>query len=79
MSYSFLFPKASFFTKGADLAILEATANEKTAKDSEVHLSIKEATEIGKTAKEFILIHKGSPDMDKYKPKIKGSLNKHIW
>lgn len=49
------------FTKGADLAILEATANEKTAEDSEVHLSIKEATEIGKTAKEFILIHKGSP------------------
>ena len=49
------------FTKGADLAIVEATANKKTTKDSEVHLSIKEATEIGNTAKKFILIHKGSP------------------
>ncbi len=45
------------FVKGADLAILEATAKEKTAKNSEVHLSIEGATEIGKTAKEFILIH----------------------
>ncbi len=45
------------FVKGADLAILEATAKEKTIKNSEVHLSIEEATEIGKTAKEFILIH----------------------
>lgn len=49
------------FAKGADLAILEATAKEKTAKNSEVHLSIEEATEIGKTAKEFILIHEWSP------------------
>lgn len=48
------------FTEGADLAILEATAKEKTAEDSEIHLSIEEATEIGKTAKKFILIHKGS-------------------
>lgn len=45
------------FVKGADLAILEATAKEKTAKNFEVHLSIEEATEIGKTAKKFILIH----------------------
>jgi len=45
------------FVKGADLAILEATAKEKTAKNIEVHLSIEEATEIGKTAKKFILIH----------------------
>ena len=48
------------FAKDADLAILEATAKEKTAKISEVHLSIEEATEIGKTAKEFILIHRWS-------------------
>jgi ribonuclease BN (tRNA processing enzyme) len=48
------------FTEGADLAILEATMNEKTAEDSEVHLSVKEATEIGKKAKKFILIHRGS-------------------
>ena len=45
------------FAKGADLAILEATTREKIAENSEVHLSIEEATEIGKTAKEFILIH----------------------
>lgn len=45
------------FVKGADLAILEATAKEKTAKNFEVHLSLEEATEIGKTAKESILIH----------------------
>ena len=49
------------FVKGADLAILEATMKEKTAKNSEVHLSIEEATEIGKTAKKFILIHQWSP------------------
>jgi ribonuclease BN (tRNA processing enzyme) len=48
------------FTEGADLAILEATMNEKTAEDSEVHLSVNEATEIGKKAKKFILIHRGS-------------------
>ena len=45
------------FVKGADLAVLEATAKEKTAKNFEVHLSIEEATEIVKTAKKFILIH----------------------
>jgi hypothetical protein len=39
---------------------MEATANKKTPKDSEVHLSIKEATEIGSTAKKFILIHRAS-------------------
>jgi ribonuclease BN (tRNA processing enzyme) len=49
------------FTKGADLAILEATTNKKIPKNSEVHLSIKEATEIGSTAKKFILIHRASP------------------
>jgi ribonuclease BN (tRNA processing enzyme) len=48
------------FTKDADLAILEATVKEKTPKLSEVHLSIEEATEIGKTAKNFILIHQWS-------------------
>jgi len=45
------------FVKGADLAILEATAKEKAAKNFEVHLSLEEAREIGKTAKKFILIH----------------------
>lgn len=45
------------FVKGADLAILEATAKEKTAKSFEVHLSIEEAREIGKTAEKIILIH----------------------
>jgi len=45
------------FVKGADLAILEATVKEKTAKNFEVHLSLEEAREIGKTAEKFILIH----------------------
>jgi ribonuclease BN (tRNA processing enzyme) len=45
------------FAKGADLAILEATAKEKTAKNFEVHLSLEEARGIGKTAEKFILIH----------------------
>ena len=49
------------FTKDADLAILEATTKEKTVKNSEVHLSVEEATGIGKTAKKFILIHQWSP------------------
>jgi len=49
------------FVKGVDLAILEATMKEKTEKNSEVHLSIEEATEIGKTAKKFILIYQLSP------------------
>jgi ribonuclease BN (tRNA processing enzyme) len=49
------------FVEGVDLAILEATTKEKTAKNSEVHLSIEEATELGKTAKDFILIHQWTP------------------
>lgn len=49
------------FAKGADLAIIEATMNKVTAEDSEVHLSIEDAMKIGKTAKEFILVHKISP------------------
>ncbi|MBX5320992.1 MAG: hypothetical protein QHH12_03465 [Candidatus Bathyarchaeota archaeon] len=35
--------------------------NKKTTEESEVHLSIEEAMKIGKTAKEFILIHKIFP------------------
>jgi ribonuclease BN (tRNA processing enzyme) len=46
------------FVKGADLVILEATVKEKTAKNFEVHLSLEEAREIGKTAKKFILVHR---------------------
>ena len=45
------------FVKNAELAILEASAKQKTTEISEVHLSIEEARQIGKTAKEFILIH----------------------
>lgn len=45
------------FVKVADLAILEATVKEKTAKNFEVPLSLEEARESGKTAKKFILIH----------------------
>ena len=43
--------------KGADLAILEATWEEK--KDfKEIHMSEEEAIELGKAAKEFLLIHR---------------------
>jgi len=48
------------FVKGAELAILDATLREKIVEYSEVHLSVEEATEIGKTAKEFMLIHQGN-------------------
>jgi len=48
------------FVKGADLAILEATLKRKTTETAEVHLSLEEAIEIGKTAKKYILIHKVS-------------------
>lgn len=47
------------FIEGADLAIIEATTNMKMPEDSEIHLSVGEATKIGKKAKKFILIHKG--------------------
>ncbi len=45
------------FVKNADLAILEATLKLKNQAKSQVHLSVEEAIEIGKTAKEFVLIH----------------------
>jgi len=49
--------------RGADLAIIESTfATSEEATDEElkkVHLSEDLATEIGKTAKEYILVHKG--------------------
>ena len=46
------------FVKDADLAILEATLKRKTPETAEVHLSPEEAAEIGKTAKEYMLIHR---------------------
>ncbi|MGB9778870.1 MAG: MBL fold metallo-hydrolase [Candidatus Bathyarchaeales archaeon] len=48
------------FAEGADLAIIEATTNKKMPEDTEIHLSIDEATKIGKKAKKFILTHKSS-------------------
>ncbi|TET64168.1 ribonuclease Z [Candidatus Bathyarchaeota archaeon] len=53
-------PSLRMFVRNADFAILEATAKEKIVRNLEVHLSIEEATEIGKTAKEFVLIHQWS-------------------
>lgn len=48
--------------EGADLAIIEATYSGSTLKDSKyldkVHLSEDQARELGKLAKEFILVHK---------------------
>lgn len=46
------------FVKDADLAILEATLKHRTSEMAEVHLSQEEADEIGKTAKEYMLIHR---------------------
>jgi Metal-dependent hydrolases of the beta-lactamase superfamily III len=45
--------------KGTDLAILDATFKGKVTDEviSKVHLSEKKAKEVGKLAKEFILIH----------------------
>jgi ribonuclease Z len=43
------------YAEGADLAVIEATSSTGIP---EVHLSIDEAMEIGKKAKEYILIHK---------------------
>lgn len=49
--------------RGADLAIIEATFRSSDEESEEelkkVHLSEDLATEIGKTAKEYILVHKG--------------------
>lgn len=46
------------YIENADLALIEATLNEKTLETLEVHLSINEAINIGRKAKNFILIHR---------------------
>ncbi len=43
--------------KGADLAIIEATFSDDTEHVPDTHLSVSEALRIGKSAKEFILVH----------------------
>ena len=43
--------------RDADLAIIEATKKEPPTAGHRVHLSLKEAKELGKLAKEFILVH----------------------
>jgi len=48
------------FAKDADLAIIEATLKQKTVENAEVHLTVKEASDIGKTAKKYFLIHQES-------------------
>ncbi|MCK4352713.1 ribonuclease Z [candidate division WOR-3 bacterium] len=55
-------PSLKRLVKGADLAILEATFGTKRVKEESLkkeHLSEDLAKEIGKLAKEFILVHKG--------------------
>lgn len=56
-------PSLEALVKNADLAILEATfKNSKEVKEESLrkeHLAEDVATEIGKLAKEFTLIHKG--------------------
>ncbi len=44
--------------RDADIAIIEATNKKTPSSGPRVHLSIKEAEDLGKLAKEFILIHK---------------------
>ncbi len=41
--------------KGSDLAIIEAGAQDESA--TELHMTIQQASEIGRTAKEFFLVH----------------------
>ncbi len=41
--------------KGSDLAIIEAGAQNE--EESELHMTINQAIEIGKTAKEYFLVH----------------------
>ena len=51
---------AETVVRDANLAIIEATRKETPAPDSghRVHLSVEEANELGKLAKEYVLIHK---------------------
>lgn len=46
------------YVENADLALIESTLVEKALETSEVHLSMNEAIDVGRRAKEFILIHK---------------------
>ena len=55
---------AEAVVRGADLAIIEATQKKVSAAGHRAHLSLEEANELGKLAKEFILIHK-IPDIQK--------------
>lgn len=43
--------------KGADLAIIEATHEKHPDDEPRVHLSIKEAEDLGSLAKEFVIVH----------------------
>lgn len=49
---------AEDIVRGADLAIIEATRKETPASEHRVHLSEDEANELGKLAKNHILVHK---------------------
>jgi len=41
--------------KGSDLAIIEAVAHDEST--TELHMTIEQASTIGKTAKEYFLVH----------------------
>ncbi|MFW9800565.1 MAG: MBL fold metallo-hydrolase [Candidatus Thorarchaeota archaeon] len=58
-------PGAESIARGADLAIVEATREETPQTERRVHLSKDEAEQIGKLAKEYILIHK-IPQVDQW-------------
>ena len=56
-------PSVESVVRNADLAIIEATRNEIPQSERRVHLSEPEAKELGKLAKNYILIHR-IPDIE---------------
>jgi ribonuclease Z len=56
-------PGAEAVVRNADLAIIEATRNETPQSKRRVHLSEPEAMELGKLAKDYVLIHR-IPDVN---------------
>jgi ribonuclease BN (tRNA processing enzyme) len=58
-----LCPGVKTVVMGADLAILEATHPATPNSGPRVHLSVQEATKLGKLAKKYLLIHR-IPDID---------------
>lgn len=58
-------PGAEYVVRNADLAIIEATRKEPPRSKQRVHLSEEEAEELGRLAKEYLLIHR-IPDVGQW-------------